>query len=73
MNEIIKTYKRRTAISRVGYWKMRRIYRKDLICADEVILIADSKNKLQKAVTERDEILRGKAMMMMNAKMRKMI
>jgi hypothetical protein len=48
--------------TREGYWNMRAVYCQALLHADDIVLIADSEEKLQIAVIERTEILRGKVM-----------
>jgi hypothetical protein len=62
MDEVLKTCKRRTERTRVGYWNMRPVYCQALLYADDIVLIADSEQKLQGAVIEWTEILRGKGM-----------
>jgi hypothetical protein len=62
MDEVLKTCKRRTERTRVGYWNMRPVYCQGLLYADDIVLIADSEEKLQETVIEWTEILRGKGM-----------
>jgi hypothetical protein len=62
MDEVLKICKRRTERTRVGYWNMRSVYCQALLYADDIVLIADSEEKLQGAVIEWTEIPRGKAM-----------
>lgn len=62
MDEIVKTCKMRTDLSLVGMWRLRHVYVQALAYADDIILIADSPAKLQKAVMEWSEILRERGM-----------
>jgi hypothetical protein len=62
MDEVLKICKRRTERTTVGYWNMRPVYCQALLYADDIVLIADSEEKLQEAVIEWTEILRGKGM-----------
>jgi hypothetical protein len=52
MDEVLKMCKRRTERMRVGYWKMRPVYFQALLYADDIVLIADSEEKLHGAVIE---------------------
>jgi hypothetical protein len=60
MDEVLKVCKSRTERRRVGYWNMRPVYCQALLYTDDIVLTADSEEKLQGAVIEWTEILRGK-------------
>jgi hypothetical protein len=62
MDEVLKICKRRTERPRVGYWNMRPVCCQALLYANDIVLNADTEVKLQGAVIEWTEILRGKAM-----------
>lgn len=62
MDEIIKTCKSRTEKSVVGFWKMKPVYCQALIYADDILLISDTKIKLQKAIIEWTETLKERGM-----------
>jgi hypothetical protein len=61
MDEVLKIWKRGTERTRVGCWNMRPVCCQALLYADDIVLVADSEEKLQGAVIERTEILRGKS------------
>jgi hypothetical protein len=56
MDEVLKICKRRTERTSVGYRNMRPVYCQALLYADDIVLIADSEEKLQGAVIEWTEI-----------------
>jgi hypothetical protein len=60
MDKVLKICTRRTERMRVGYWNMRPVCCQALLYADDTVLIAHSEDKLQGAVIEWTEILRGK-------------
>jgi hypothetical protein len=62
MDEVLKICKRRNERMTMGYWNMRPVYCQALLYADDIVLIADSEEKLRGAVIEWTEILRGKGM-----------
>jgi hypothetical protein len=68
MDEVLKICKRRTERMRVAYWNMRPVYCQTLLYADDIVLIADSEEKLQGTVIEWTEILRGMAVNEMKSK-----
>jgi hypothetical protein len=37
---------------RVGFWNMQHVYSQSLLFADDIVLIADTEEKLQKSVIE---------------------
>jgi hypothetical protein len=47
MDAILKICKRRTTRTRVGFWNMQHVYAQSL-SADDIVLIADEEEKLQK-------------------------
>jgi hypothetical protein len=62
MDEVLKICNRRNERMTMGYWNMRPVYCQALLYADDIVLIADSEEKLRGAVIEWTEILRGKGM-----------
>jgi hypothetical protein len=52
MDAILKICKRRTPRRRVGFWNMQHVYAQSLLFADDIVLIADTEEKLQKLVIE---------------------
>jgi hypothetical protein len=62
MDAVLKICKRINERKRVGYWNMRPVYSQALLYTDDIVLIADSEEKLQETVIEWTEILRGKGM-----------
>lgn len=63
LDEIIKTCKRRTAKLKVGNWNMRSVYSQVMVYADDIVLIAETQQKLQQAITEWSETLKDKGLM----------
>jgi hypothetical protein len=49
---ILKICKRRTPRMRVGFWNMQHAHAQSLLFADDIVLIADTEEKLQKSVIE---------------------
>ena len=62
MDEIHKICKRRTHRTKIGNWKLRPVYLQSLLYADDIVLIADTQERLQHAVNEWYEELRRKGM-----------
>ena len=62
IDEIIKICKWRTPRTQIGYWKMRPIQVQTLIYADDIILIAENEEKLQRCMIEWGEELGRKGM-----------
>lgn len=64
MDEILKICKRRTSRTVVGMWNMRTILAQVLMFADDIVLIADTNEHLQEAVTEWEAELERKGMVL---------
>lgn len=62
LDEIIKTCKRRTTKLKVGNWNMRPIYSQVMVYADDIVLIAETQQKLQQTIIEWIEILKDKGL-----------
>ena len=62
MDEIMKICKRRTHRTKIGIWRLRPVYLQVLLYADDIILITDTKERLQQAVNEWYEELKRKGM-----------
>lgn len=62
MDEVWKVCKRRTPRTTVGYWNLIPVQAQALLYADDVVLIADTREKLQAAVDEWSEELLRKGM-----------
>lgn len=62
MDEIHKTCRLRTGLTKIGNWEMRHIYAQALLFADDILLIADSEEKLQQMVTEWTRWIESKGM-----------
>ncbi|XP_039276101.1 uncharacterized protein LOC120349670 [Nilaparvata lugens] len=73
MDEIHKVCKRRTQNMMVGYWNMRPIGARALLYADDIVLIADTQQKLQQSVTEWAEELKRRGMIMNVSKSKVMV
>uniref|UniRef100_T1IF31 Reverse transcriptase domain-containing protein n=1 Tax=Rhodnius prolixus TaxID=13249 RepID=T1IF31_RHOPR len=54
--------KRRTPQVKLGNWRMRPIYAQSFLYADDVVLLASSKEYLQHSVAEWYEVLKWKGM-----------
>jgi hypothetical protein len=52
MEAIFKICKRRTPRTRVGFWHMHHVHAQSLLFADDIVLIADTEEKLHKSVIE---------------------
>jgi hypothetical protein len=52
MDAIWKICKRQTPRMRVGFWNMQHVCAQSLLFADDIVLIADREEKLQKSVIE---------------------
>jgi hypothetical protein len=52
MDAIFKICKRRTPRTRIGFWNMQHVYAQSLLFADDIALIADTEEKLQKSMIE---------------------
>ncbi|KAG8226076.1 hypothetical protein J437_LFUL006383 [Ladona fulva] len=59
MDEIAKNCKQKTAKTQIGFWNLNPVHIQVLLYADDIVLIADSEEKLQNCVTEwGDELTR---------------
>jgi hypothetical protein len=52
MDAIFKICKRRTPRTRVRFWNMQYVYAQSLLFADDIVLIADTEEKLYTSVIE---------------------
>lgn len=68
MDEIHKICKRRTAWTAIGKWNLRTILVQSLLYADDIVLITDSQEKMQEALTEWQEELLRKGMVINTSK-----
>ena len=68
MDEIHKICKRRTAWTTIGKWNLRTVLIQSLLYADDIVLIADTKTKLQQALVEWEEELLRKGMQINTSK-----
>lgn len=50
MNDIIKKCKRRSPKTKIGNWNMQPVYIQNLIYADDIIIIAENTDQLQRAL-----------------------
>ena len=62
MDQVLKQCKSKTKKHTVGNWKMQPIYTQALLYADDVVLIADTKEELQNAVTVWADEIKNKGM-----------
>jgi hypothetical protein len=62
MDAILKICKRRTPRMSVGFWNMQHVYAQSLLFADDIVLIADAEEKLQKSVIEWTDAVERKGM-----------
>lgn len=58
MNEIIKSSKDNSQNTKLGNWNMRPVNIQNLVFADDIVLIAESKRKLQQAVNNWSNAIR---------------
>ena len=62
MDQVLKQCKSKTKKHTVGNWKMQPIYTQALLYADDVVLIADTKEELQNVVTVWADEIKNKGM-----------
>jgi hypothetical protein len=70
MDAILKICKRRTPRTRVGFWNMQHVYAQSLLFADDIVLITDTEEKLQKSVIEWTHEIERKGMELMKRRVR---
>lgn len=62
MDEIAKRCKRKATKTQLGYWNWKPVYLQALLYVEDILLIADSEEKLKNCLTECGEEVTSKEM-----------
>jgi hypothetical protein len=57
-----KIMQEKTGKIRIGYWNMRPMYIQAIVCADDIVIIANSEAELERAVIEWASVCREREM-----------